>query len=405
MIIVGAGILGLSVAEAASRSGICVDVLDAPHASGASWAAAAQLGMKGQALSKSGVFATKLGGQRCYETWLERWDGLDPKPWFRRGWGRDRVLNDAECAEQIRRVAKHERDAGTVFHGPGLAFCSQNQREILYLQEACVDAPVLLSRLRSALEARGVRFWRGDACDKETMRRLIREKLADRATNQDCPGTELRSIVLAAGAWSFEVLQAWGGFADLQLDFSAVRYSLGGTLVLQPGEIEKTGPSAILPDFKRFVIEGVIDRSQREIAVLTEHLGDLGKEQRLTSLNFSNTQGAMFKRYDLDNLSRASQATEIGRMRGLLQRHSLAIDKSPSQWSQNLRCGIRMRACSRDIVLEAFAPPRELAASCYDAGFSRMQKLPQVILFTGANRSGYVYGPFLANRVVELDAH
>jgi glycine/D-amino acid oxidase-like deaminating enzyme len=419
VIIVGAGILGLCVAEAASRSGIKVDVLDSSHAPAASMAAAAQLGMKGQSLSRSGVFAIKLGGQRCYESWLESWDGPGPKSWFRRGWGRDRVLSDAECAEQMRRVAKHESDAGTSFYGPGLAFLAPSHREILYLQEACVDAPLMLARLRAALVSRGVRFWEGDACDKETMIRLLSERYAVCGDMRD-PAMGLRSIVLAAGAWSFEILNAWGGTAGLGIDLSSVRYSLGGTLVLRPGDIVKTTGDGVLPDFERFAVEGLIDRSQREIAIVTEHVVQAkhtvhvneapaknaaagASEQRLTSLNFATASGMMVHRGQLAALSQAVHSAEIERMKSLFERHGLAIEQSSDQLRQEIRCGIRMRTSSRDFVIDSVDVPGELAACCYDAGFASMQKLPRVILFTGANRSGYVYGPMLASRIVDLD--
>jgi glycine/D-amino acid oxidase-like deaminating enzyme len=414
VIIVGAGILGLCVAEAASRSGITVDVLDSRHAPAASMAAAAQLGMKGQSLSRSGVFAIKLGGQRCYESWLESWDGPGPKSWFRRGWGRDRVLSDAECAEQKRRIAKHEIDAGTSFYGPGLAYLARGQREILYLQEACVDAPVMLARLRAALESRGVRFWEGDACDKETMTRLLGERRAVCGDRRD-PSMGLRSIVLAAGAWSFEILNAWGGTASLGIDLSSVRYSLGGTLVLRPGDIVKKGVNGVLPDFESFAVEGLIDRSQREIAVVTEHVGYINeapgktvsvgaKEQRLTSLNFATAQGAILHREQLAALSQAAHSAEIERIKNLFEKHGLGIGQSSDQLRMDMRCGIRMRTSSRDFVIDSVDVPAELAACCYDAGFASMQKLPRVILFTGANRSGYVYGPMLASRIVDLDS-
>ncbi len=421
MIVVGAGILGLCVAEAASRSGMMVDVVGSSHAPAASLAAAAQLGMKGQALSRSGVFAIKLAGQRCYESWLESWDGPGPKSWFRRGWGRDRVLSDAESAEQMRRVAKHERDAGTHFYGPGLAFLSPGRREIRYLQEACVDAPVMLARLRAALVSRGVRFWEGDACDKETMTRLLSERRAVCGDRHE-PATGLRSIVLAAGAWSFEILHAWGGTASLGIDLSTVRYSLGGTLVLGPGDIVKESGAGLFPDFENFVVEGLIDRSQREIAVVTEHVRQAertghaseaaGKsaalevnQQRLTSLTFATAHGTMVHREQLAALAQAAHSAEIERIKNLFQRHGLGLasEQSSDQLSQAMRCGIRMRTSSRDFVIDSFEAPAELAACCFDAGFAGMQKLPRVILFTGANRSGYVYGPMLASRIVDLD--
>ena len=62
-----------------------------------------------------------------------------------------------------------------------------------------------------------------------------------------------------------------------------------------------------------------------------------------------------------------------------------------------------MRTSSRDYLIDSVDAPRELAAWCTDAGFVSVQKLPRVILFTGANRSGYVYGPMLASRIVDLD--
>lgn len=393
MIVVGAGILGLSVAEAASRRGLPVDVIESPRHPPASLAAAAQLGLKGQSLCRSGAFALKMQGARGLPAWLASWDPDAWSTYFKVGLGRDRVLSQAECAEQLRRVTRHENHGQEHFVGPPLVYLADCDRDpssgaaaLCYLQESAVDARILLSRLRSVLQSRGVGFWQCDvACAAE-----LEEFLVARAAG-DTEGLSQRPWVLAAGAWSLEVLREWDSESPVHLVPASVRYSLGASVVGSLDDFSPASPVALPLDFNRFVTEGLIDRSRRQIAALTHH--DAGVV--LTSLSVPAVSAPCGQALTADTLPGQVFAKPWAAMRDLLARHGLRSPDTPLLWH-----GLRARFSSRDLLVEELPCPPVLAravARCVpDCGHD----LPRVMVFAGANRSGFAYGPALAHQIV-----
>ena len=414
MIVVGGGILGLAVAEEASRRGIQVDVIAGADYPAASRAAAAQLGLKGQSLSRSPLFALKMRGARSYAAWLASWDDGAWQEYYRFGPGRDRVLNAAECDEQMRRVSHHENDPRIGFVGPSLAHVLDRDVDtgaatICYFCEGAVDARVLLTRLEDVLRRRGVRFWSCDVNQRDSL-----ESVIDSIAQLRGRDTGLAAWVLAAGAWSLDVLRAWDGQAPEQLMPQSVRYSWGASVVMAAEALRPLRPGVKPLDLESFVVEGLIDRSNRQIAALTRHRvsldGHAGDHVFLTSLSVelsaaesgcltessarASDAGAMLR----STLSREALFHEAWvRMRALVERHGL---ETPEQ--VRLLTGLRARFCPGDLILAEIRCPSVLGNAvnrCRRNARARDTQ-PRVIFFAGANRSGFVYGPALAPEVV-----
>jgi glycine/D-amino acid oxidase-like deaminating enzyme len=346
-----------------------------------------------------------------YESWLESWDPGQSSLYFRRGKGRDWVVGQAEFNEQIRRVTRHENNPRLGFVGPPLAYglvCPPTEQfghgSIEYLMEAAVDARILVTRLRAKLLARGVRFWDCDAMDETA----LAEVLSGVAAHNN---EQLDAVVLAAGAWSLDLLAGWSGSLPAGVAAQSVRFSYGATAVLPASKVVAARDQGPALDFGSYVIEGLIHRSSREIAALTAQ----GDKLLLTSLNSPlNVDPASLAlglgRQPLGDVLRVRKmgsalgsgealgvfGAEWVRARGLLHKHGLDLQAEPSA----LWTGIRLRLNARDLVCAEIPCPPKLGSL-----FLRVRrdgkKMPRVIFFAGANRSGFAYGPILAPQVVE----
>jgi hypothetical protein len=320
-----------------------------------------------------------------YPDWLASWDQENPsgQGYYRMGLGRDRVLNEAELVEQMRRVSRHENDPRLGFYGPPLVHVCDGQQSrqrasICYLMESAVEARVLLSRLKDMLQRRGVVFWSADVTKTHAVEAVLHE-----IVNRNMPtrGRSPRPWVLAAGAWSLDIIKAWAGSLPQSFDAASVRYSWGATAVFGSQDF-KPSSTVLDLDWQRYVIEGLIDRSQRQIVSLTSHDGAV----LLSSLNASKGQPRIVEQELQDDWLR---------VQGLIHRHGFSV----AQPLQQL-LGLRAKFTSQDLLCSEIPCPETLGRvvkRCQPAG---QQGLPRVWIFAGANRSGFAYGPALAASIV-----
>lgn len=361
MVVAGSGILGLSVAECASRRGERVVVLDTGQPLQGSAAAAAQLGLKGQSVFRSADFGFKISGQRMYEHWLRQWCGEGTLPsWFRRGLGRERFLNPEDRLKHKTRICKHEQNPRFGWQGPSLVHDGASGLSLTYVHEASVDAQQMLQALRDCLVLRGVEFLALDARDVAGVVSL-----------------RPRSVVLAVGAWSEDVVPFWTdraeAFFTARGGLAASRLSLGATI--------DCGAIGGDLDLQAHVIEGVTRPGTGDRLSITCHADRLS----VTSLScpVASTQ---ISKDDGQTL-----VSEQGKTQELLGEFGLHF-----KGQTTLRAGLRLRATNQDMVCRVIPLRAELSR------LSRPTPLPRVILFTGANKSGYLYGPALAPAVVSL---
>lgn len=357
MVVAGAGILGLCVAECASRRGGRVIVLDMGHSLQGSAAAAAQLGIKGQSIFRSAEFGLKIEGQRMYERWLQLWCGQhSPPSWFRRGMGRERFLNIEDGRRHLERICKHEQNPRWGWQGPSMVHEGRSGLSLMYVHEASVDAPLMLQSLRQCLLGRGVEFRTLDVRDVQAVLDL-----------------EPRSLVLAVGAWSEEVVPVWSDSADQIFTAGKV---LGSSRLTLGATLDVSGFHGDL-DLDSYVVEGVARPCSGERLSITDHQTHHSVTALSTFVHSVRPEQSDWHQLGIQQKRAEAMLSSFGLN---------PID------SFSLRSGLRFRATPRDLFCRPISLRSEIA---------RRRSL-RVILFTGANKSGYLYGPALAPTVVSL---
>ncbi|MEY4064645.1 MAG: hypothetical protein RIR26_853 [Pseudomonadota bacterium] len=242
IVVVGSGIIGLSVAEFLTRSGErSVTIVSSSHFSPASQAAAANLATKAQAFARDPHFAIKLAGKMKYPEWLEKLRAESAfngslSSIYSCGVGRDLFESQELADRQWMRVRQDEAQIAA-WGLPPQKLRRIDGQTIECDDEAWVDAASLLRMLESVCRKRGVVFHEADVRDIESWSRELQSAEA---------------VVLCAGAGTVQILESWPS-VELPPAFSkSLRWSFGGTLTIhdsgvQLGEgvalLEKVGSS------------------------------------------------------------------------------------------------------------------------------------------------------------------
>lgn len=362
IVVVGAGVLGLSVAENLSRlQGERVMVCSHAAYPEASLAAAANLSTKGQLYARDPHFAFKLSGQALYPQWLSDLQaelGRNGQSWdwsnhFKRAKGRDIFPTREQADRQWRRVLQPQQE----LHARGF------QRQLIeraadctieYDNEAWIDSAFLLRLLEAVCRSRGVEFCQVDVCQRDFILSLNQQP---------------RAVIVCAGSYSPKVLNSWG---RLQLSAGGVarklRLSYGGTLV-----VECSGWS--LPS---------------EIALL-EFVGDCAP----TKITLSGTQERLFASsvsipclgtnasQVLSDSDREAVRQQMNAVSSTLkERLNLDVDSLTSTW----RWGWRLGFGHRELVVEDI----EHQIDGYHG---------QIVLAAGAHKSGFLFAPEIGSLV------
>lgn len=164
IVIVGSGIIGLSIAEyfSARSEKYHTTIISNCHPLSGSFAAAANLGLKGQFYARDQHFQIKLEAQKSYPNWIahllkEAKTTIKSEEIYRHGLGIDHFSNEAGRDKQLIRV----RQPKEILQSKNLPLDSitiQSHNQIIYQNEAWVDARSLMKVIWGILEKRAVSF-------------------------------------------------------------------------------------------------------------------------------------------------------------------------------------------------------------------------------------------------------
>jgi glycine oxidase len=206
ILIIGGGVIGLSIAETLSRRGVKPVVLEKGDVSReASWAGAGYLSLKGAALCGGPYFDLSVFSLQLYEQWVEllaQESGVDPE--FFRG-GHLEIGYGEEDEKNLRKL--HDR-----LHSAGIPVGWLSGKEARELEPeistevtaafqmpegAQVRPPRLNRALLQVLFRRGV-----DIRDQTPVSNFLLDGTKVRGVKTPQGEIEADSVVLAAGAWS-----------------------------------------------------------------------------------------------------------------------------------------------------------------------------------------------------------
>ncbi len=210
VLVVGGGIIGLSVARALAKRGLAVHVVDRPRPGEAATRAAAGMLSPLSEASEAGPFLSAgLASLERYPAWIEELgelSGLDP---LHRPDGKLRLaLDDAEAARidaLLARAAQAGVEASRL--GPAQARAHAGVElgpfaaAVLLRHDHQVDNRRLHEALLLACRRSGVRF----SADCEVSSLLVRNRRVEGVSLADGSTREADEVVLAAGAWSGSV--------------------------------------------------------------------------------------------------------------------------------------------------------------------------------------------------------
>ena len=214
VVIVGGGVIGLSIAFALAREGVRPTVVDRRDLGReASWAGAGLIPPVGENHSRQPLVGLRSWSAELYPAWsavLEEETGIDIG--YRRTGGVDVAWTDLEDQE-LRAVAGRWRAEGIAYErlAPGdfsrvEPALNHALKAAYYLPDrAQVRNPRLLRALMNAISRRGGRLmpWNG----VEGFRVQDRRVTAVRTSVGELP---CRTVVVAAGAWSGQLLESIG---------------------------------------------------------------------------------------------------------------------------------------------------------------------------------------------------
>jgi len=260
-IVIGAGIIGASIAWKLARAGLRVTLLDAATVGGeASWAGAGMLAPGGEVETRDIWLDLALESQRMYPAYVEQLEAesgvsID----YRRCGAVEIAFNDTECQALTGRAALQrplgipsqpmdrsdlrqmvpafDRDAAGAFFYPG---------------DAIVDPRDIMRALRVASSAAGIEIREGW--------RAARIGLAADAVRVENPQGEALhagAAVLAAGAWSSEITVSGVKLPELPRAFPVKGHLTGYQLSPRTiGPILRRGHTYILQRSSGFTIAG-----------------------------------------------------------------------------------------------------------------------------------------------------
>ncbi|HVN05318.1 MAG TPA: FAD-dependent oxidoreductase [Bryobacteraceae bacterium] len=192
VIIIGAGIIGGSIAWRLAQAGAAVTLLDAgTFGAEASWAGAGMLAPGGEFAQRSQWAEFALASLAMYPAFVEELRSETGLPIDYRTCGEIEIArNDSEWQElRARRATQQEAGIRSEF----------TERGLFYPDEAVVDPRQVMDALRRACEQRGVEI--------REQTRAIAVRTADGQTEVETTSGKLTgsAAVLAAGAWAGEI--------------------------------------------------------------------------------------------------------------------------------------------------------------------------------------------------------
>ena len=208
-IVIGAGIIGASIAWKLARAGLRVSILDAGTMGGeASWAGAGMLAPGGEVETRDIWLDLALESLRMYPDYVTQLDAESGVSIDYRRCGAVEVAFEGGEYEALARRAELQRPMGIpslVLDGSELRqlvpiFDRASAGALFYPADAIVDPRDIMRALRTACCAAGVEI-------REGWRAVRIQLSADSVQVENTSGDVLRAAaaVLAAGAWSSEI--------------------------------------------------------------------------------------------------------------------------------------------------------------------------------------------------------
>jgi glycine oxidase len=283
VIVIGAGIIGASIAWRLAQGGAAVTLLDAGVLGGeASWAGAGMLAPGGEIAERTAWVELALESLRLYPRFVEELEeeggaGID----YRRCGALEIARTEAEWSELLRRREAQQ----------SLGILSEvRDSALFYAEDAVVDPRDVTRALRTACLARRVTI-------REQTRVSEVRLSADRVEVETSAGPlAAAAAVLAAGAWSSEI-SVWRGGDRMEIAASfpvrghLLGYTLeagsmgpflrhGHTYILQRASgFTIAGASSEMAGFDRRLDAGIMAEIHARACELWPRLGDGGEPQ------------------------------------------------------------------------------------------------------------------------------
>ncbi|NBO37045.1 FAD-dependent oxidoreductase [bacterium] len=365
IVVVGKGILGLSVAEALSRRAeLEVYIVSHPNYSEASASAAANLSTKSQVFARDTHFDLKLASRHLYSEWLRNMrreielpQADDLSKIYKLGVGRDVFSNENLANRQWQRALQSPDE----IHIRGLSpqkIYRVSPRVIEYQEEGWVSAQHLLELLEQVCRKRGVQFLTVDMTELE--------KWPNELMNID-------HLVLCTGWMTPQILARWNIRvlpAALQRN---LRWSFGGTARLGLPAWEMPEDLALL----EICSSGVMPKF-----TLSGGGGQLfGSSVSVSCANTGN----------LEIPQPPSQVLVEEQMRAAVKTISSYLntgsEKLPFEW----RWGMRLGYGHKELVVEKIEPSHHKNPHIQGV----------IVVAAGAHKSGFLFAPSIGESVLQ----
>lgn len=353
IIVIGSGILGLSVAEYLSRTEKNVTILSNDHPMSGSFAAAANLATKGQLYGRDPHFQMKIDAKNKYRGWItslleEAQENIELERIFRQGAGIDSFFSKEDRDHHLQRVLQPQEEL-LERKLPVDFIKSEDDNKVIYQDEAWVDAAFLLRILKNVLLKRGVIF----------ISETFSQKSLERYKNKECV-----NLIFCTGAWTKDLLSSLSFPIPNRMQRQA-RFTIGSTFF---------GNKILESDQENFVLQEIISFGRKNKVTFSgnENLQYVSS----STLKFSSEKFPYFEN-EIENINDKNIE--------LLKLAKLKIKKScylKEDCELNKLTGIRVGYGHSEIVLEKFIHHNFNTVIC-----------------SGAHKSGFLFASEVGGRI------